>query len=175
MFFAGSRVWVSGRVRAEGLPSDLVTVTGGDAEPLVPALGLVIAAAALAILATRGRLRQVVGALTTVASAAVALVAVTGSGALDDAFDDAVRESTAFTGTNAPAQLEHAPWPWIVVALAIIAAGLGVLTVRCARAWPSMSGRYDAPGAPTTGSVDARRDDGADVWKALDDGHDPTL
>lgn len=175
VFFAGSRVWMSGRVRADGLPSDLVTVTGSAAEPLVPALGLVIGAAALAVLATRGRLRRLVGVLTVVAATAVAVISATDGGALADAFDAAVRQSTAFTGANSPADVDRSLWPWVVRVTAIVAAALGLLTVRCARIWPSMSGRYDAPGTATTHVVDVSRDDGADVWKALDDGQDPTL
>lgn len=173
MFFASSRSWVTGRVRAEGLPSDQVAVSGADALPLVSAMGLVVAAAALAVLATRGVLRRAVGALVVVAAGVAVAVAAAGRDALDDAFTDAVAQSPAFTGANVTSP-HHAAWPWLVVVVGVLAVALGVLTVLSSRAWPTMSGRYDAPTA-TVAAVDPAESDGADVWKALDEGRDPTV
>ena len=45
--------------------------------------------------------------------------------------------------------------------------------VRYAPAWPEMGSRYEAPvGAPATTAEDA--DGNLDLWKAMDEGHDPT-
>jgi uncharacterized membrane protein (TIGR02234 family) len=53
----------------------------------------------------------------------------------------------------------------------IFAAALGVVTTRFASVWPTMGSRYDAP--PVRPSAQAEQDDN-DMWKALDEGRDPT-
>jgi hypothetical protein len=55
-------------------------------------------------------------------------------------------------------------WFWV----GAVAAGLGVVAwvaaVRFVRGWPEMGRRYDTPAdTPPT-----------DLWKAMDQGHDPT-
>ena len=174
IFFASSRTWLSADVRAAGLPSDLVTVTEADAQPLIPALGLVVAAAGLAVLATRGRLRQLVGLLAAAAAIGVVIAVATGSDARHAALNAAIDQSTAFTGANRPNPQEHEWLLWTVVLAALLSFCLGVLTVVAARVWPAMSGRYDAPRASGPAPVEPERADGADLWKALDEGHDPT-
>lgn len=174
MFLAASRTWGSGRVSAEGLPSDAITVTGSEAHPLVAALALVVAAAGLAVLSTRGRLRQGIGVLTVVSAVIILVVVVSGRGGTEDAFTQAVAESTAFTGSNAP-EMNHTWWPWGVAALSVVAAALGGLTIAFGRVWPTMSGRYEAPQATKQPDVDAAEDAGSDVWKAIDEGRDPTV
>ncbi len=175
VFFAASRTWLSANVRAAGLPSDLVTVTEADAQPLIPALGLVIAAAGLAVLATRGRLRQLVGFLVTAAAVGIVIAVATGADTRLAALNASIDQSTAFTGDNRPSPHEHEWLLWTVVLAALLAFGLGVLTMIAARAWPAMSGRYDAPRSSGSVAIEPERADGADLWKALDEGHDPTV
>ena len=176
IFFAASRTWLSATVESKGLPSDLVEVTGTQTQPIIPALGLVIAAAGLAILATRGRLRQIVGALTILAGVTVVIVVLAGGDTRAASLSDAVEQSTAFTGGNTPPTDEHAIWLWTVAPAAVVATALGALAVVAGRSWPSMSRRYEAPGRPRDGRpVDLHRAEGADLWKALDEGEDPTV
>lgn len=176
IFFAASRTWLTATVTSSGLPSDVVDVTGGDAQPIVPALGLVIAAAGLAVLATRGRLRQFVGLLTFVVGVMVVIVVLAGDGTRTSTLTDAIEQSTAFTGDNSPPAKEKVLWPGVVVVAAVAATVLGAITVLAGRSWPSMSGRYEAPGRPSDGRpVDLHRAEGADLWKALDEGEDPTV
>jgi uncharacterized membrane protein (TIGR02234 family) len=167
-FFAASRTWVEATVRAKGLPSDPVTVTGTDAEPLVPALALVVVTAGLAVLAASRRVRWVVGVLLVVVGIGAALLVTTGGSALDDALTDAVRTSTAFTGSNTPDGHHVLVWPVIAAVAFALAALLGVVVVRLAGSWPTMGGRYESPAAKT----DVRTED--DLWAALDEGRDPT-
>ena len=56
-----------------------------------------------------------------------------------------------------------------------------VLALRLVRTWPEMGSRYDAPtgarGSDSTGPAEARTDhptENIDIWKALDEGRDPT-
>jgi uncharacterized membrane protein (TIGR02234 family) len=167
-FFAASRTWIEATVRAKGLPSDDVAVSGTDAVPLVPALALVVVTAGLAVLAASRRVRWVVGVLLVVVGIGAALLVATSGSAVDDALTDAVRTSSAFTGSNAPAGHRVVVWPVIAGVAFALAALLGVVVVRLAGTWPTMGGRYEAP----TAKSDARTED--DLWSAFDEGRDPT-
>ena len=168
-FFAASRTWVEATVRARGLPSDPVTVSGTDAQPLVPALALVVVTGALAVLAASVRVRWVVGVLLVMVGLGAAVLVVTGGSTLDAAFDDAVRTSTAFTGSNTPDAHRVLVWPMLAGASFVLAAALGVVVIRLAGTWPTMGSRYESP---TGQDKDERTED--DLWAALDEGRDPT-
>ncbi len=167
-FFAASRTWVEARVRAEGLPPDPVAVSGTDAQPLVPALALVVITGALAVLAASVRVRWVVGVLIFMVGLGAAILVATGGPALDGAFDDAVQSSTAFTGENAPDARHVVIWPVLAAAAFVLAGLLGLVVVRLAGRWPTMGSRYESP----AGKTDIRTED--DIWAALDEGRDPT-
>ncbi|MGJ9412046.1 Trp biosynthesis-associated membrane protein [Aeromicrobium sp. CF4.19] len=164
---AAGRPWASTRVQAAGVPDDVVTVTGNQAVPLVAALGLVVVTGALAVLATRGRVRRAVGVLVTALGVASAILAATASGATSDALADAISASPSFTGGNVPGGQDLTWWRWATAGCGVLAAALGVLVVMLSPRWPTMGGRYDAPQA-------ARRENDDDLWKALDEGRDPT-
>ncbi len=165
-FFAASRTWIEATVRAKGLPPDTIAVSGTDAQPLVPALALVVVTGALAVLAASMRVRWVVGVLMVVVGLGAAILVATSGSALDEALDDAVRISTAFTGTNAPDGRLVVVWPVLTGASYVLAAGLGLIVVRNAGTWPTMGRRYESPAAPMETEDD--------LWSALDEGRDPT-
>lgn len=169
-FLAASRQWVGATVASDGLPSDTIEVTGSQAIPLVGALALVVVTAALAVLATGGRIRRGVGVITVLAAATGLWVVVTGGGAVDRAFADAVEQSPAFTGGDVPPSSQSLLWPIVAGVAFTIATALGVLTVAVGHRWSAMSRRYEAPAgtAPTQPKTEA------DIWKALDEGRDPT-
>jgi uncharacterized membrane protein (TIGR02234 family) len=168
-FFAASRTWVEATVRAKGLPPDPVAVSGTDAQPLVPALALVVVTGALAVLAASMRVRWIVGVLVAVVGLGAAILVATSGSALDDALGDAVRISTAFTGSNAPDGRYVVVWPVLAGMSFVLAAGLGLLVIRNAGTWPTMGSRYESPAGQTK---DDRTED--DLWSALDEGRDPT-
>lgn len=171
-FLAAGRTWAEADVKAEGLASATVRVTGTDAQPLVSALAIVVVTAALAVLAAGPRLRRVVGALTVLVGVGGAvLVPRSGSGVLDDALRTAAEKSPAYTGPSSIGDTSYSLWYLVAIAAFVAAAGLGVTTVRLARQWPTMSSRYDAPSARPV------RDEAvtdSDMWKAMDRGDDPT-
>ncbi len=169
-FLASSRQWVSATVASDGLPSDTIEITGSQALPLVGALALVVVTAALAVLATGGRVRRGVGVITVLAAAGGLWVVVTGGGSIDSAFADAVEQSPAFTGGDVPASSQSVLWPTVAAAAFAVATALGVLTVAVGHRWSAMSRRYEAP----TGAAPTRPTTEADIWKALDEGRDPT-
>lgn len=170
-FFAAGRTWAESQVVSEGLAPATVSVSGTDAQPLVSALALVVVTAALAILAAGPRLRRVVGVLTILAAGTGAVVVPrSGSDRLSDALTTAAEKSAAYTGPASLTDISHSPWDLVTIAAFVIAVVLGAVTVRLGPKWPTMSSRYDAPAArPATSDLSD-----TDMWKAMDDGHDPT-
>jgi uncharacterized membrane protein (TIGR02234 family) len=170
-FFAAGRTWAEAEVKAEGLAAAKVSVSGSDAQPLVSALALVVVTAALAVLAAGPRLRRVVGGLTMlVAIGGAVAIPFTGGGRLADAVTKAAEASPAYTAPASLHSVSHHPWDLVTVAAFAIAFVLGAVTLRLGPVWPTMSTRYDAPSRrPVTGELSD-----TDLWKAMDDGHDPT-
>lgn len=169
-FFAASRTWAHVRIATDGLPTDSVDVTGADAQPLVSALALVVVTAALAVLAASPRVRRVVGGFTVLIALTAAVVVLLGGSSLDNAVDHAVEASPAFTGTG-DHDFTTSAWKYVTALAFVIAALLGGVTAKLGASWPTMSSRYDAPAARPAAA--APQSD-AEMWKALDEGRDPT-
>ncbi len=173
-FLAATRTWASATVEADGLLPDEVVVTGRDVAPSAAALALVVVASALAVLAASVRVRRVVGVLVVVVSA-VAVVVVLAADVTGSAFAQAVEESTAFTGTNDPDVVVESAWRLVTAGAFVLAALLGAVVAALAGRWPTMGRRYDAPAAHGRADEPAVEDaSAADIWKALDEGRDPT-
>lgn len=169
-FLAAGRTWAHVKVATDGLPSDTVDVTGSDAQPLLSALALVIVTTALAILAASPRVRRVVGVFTVLVALAGAVILLSGGSALDDAVKKAVEASPAYTGAKEP-DFATSAWKYVALLGFLLAAALGAVTARFGPIWPTMSSRYDAPKAHPDPAV---IESDADMWKALDEGRDPT-
>jgi uncharacterized membrane protein (TIGR02234 family) len=180
---AGGRVWVRlAAPRRAPLPDVALALSGRAIEPLVPALGVVGLAGLVALLATRGRGRPIVGGLLAGAGVLLAVRAAGRIAGPDPAAAAAlladagkatgIPAGTAVTAGSTPA------WPVLAVlaGLALLAAGAGAL-LRGHR-WPGMSARYEPPvGAapPAAGPATAGRPAApAAFWDALDRGDDPT-
>lgn len=170
-FFAAGRTWARAEVKAEGLAAAKVAVSGADAQPLVSALAIVVVTAALAVLAAGPRLRRVVGALTMVGATVGAIsVPRSGGGTLDGAVRSAAEKSPAYTGPSSLGDISHSPWDLLTILAFVLAFVLGLVTLRLAAQWPTMSSRYERPSGRDV--RDAPSD--TDMWKALDQGDDPT-
>lgn len=177
---AGGQAWalVTAERRAP-LPPVSADLSGAEAAPLVPAAGLVLLAAAVALLAVRGAGRAVVGLLAAAAGGALlwsGLRALTGG--LDDAGSDLPGLGGATVdGTSADVS---AAWPLLVVLAGLVAVATGALAVLRGRTWPAMGRRYErTDGGPAAQGAPAARprtdeDRAVDAWKALDRGEDPT-
>jgi uncharacterized membrane protein (TIGR02234 family) len=165
--FAATRVWASATVRTPGLPTDEVSVSGIDAAPILAGLAVVIVAAALAIVAAGGWLRQLIGLLVATVAGFAALRALTldaGGAALRRALSD----SPAYIGGASPSA-SGAAWPWIAACAFAVACVLGVVAAVRGRGWPRMSARYERRAPAEVEPIDE-----ADVWRAQDQGRDPT-
>ncbi|MGV9305150.1 MULTISPECIES: Trp biosynthesis-associated membrane protein [unclassified Nonomuraea] len=160
---AAGRVWTTVTYGA-GAPVEL---TGGELAPAAQPLALAGLAAVVALFATRGVWRRVVGAVLALCGLGVALsawVATAGSAALELA----ARRNPVGAATQDAVAIAHTAWPYVAVAGGVLLCAGGVLAVLRATGWAGMSARYDRPG-PAAGPRDDRS-----LWEAIDRGDDPT-
>lgn len=173
--FAVTRSWASATVRTPGVPIDQVETTGADAAPVLVALAIVVIAAGLAVVASGGWFRQVVG-LTIAAVAAWAALRALSVDVAGAPMARALVDSPANLGAAHPVAQVSA-WPVVTGVAFLIAAVLGIAVLLFGRQWPRMASRYDRPAAtPELHTREQLTDtDDVDLWRALDDGRDPTL
>jgi Tryptophan-associated transmembrane protein (Trp_oprn_chp) len=149
VLLASSRVWGEVSVpRPAPLGPMLTKRTGSDFASWLPALGAVGLAGAGALVATRGIVRLVVGAVLLVSGVGVVAVALPPLGSGASAF-----------------------WPVLASLCGLVVAGAGVLALAAGRAWPAMGARYERPAQKAAARKPASQ---AELWDALDRGEDPT-
>ena len=172
---AGGQSWARVTVdRSPPLPPVTGVLNGADAAPLVPATGLVLLAAAVALLAVRGAGRVVVGLLMAVAGG---VLAWSGLRALTGGLDAAAADLPGGGGArNAAATVDLAAgWPVLAVVAGLLGVAVGLLVVLRGRSWPGMGRRYERPGSPAAPARPQTDEDRAQAaWRALDRGEDPT-
>ena len=174
---AGGQAWA--RVTAEReppLPPVSGVLSGADAAPLVPAAGLVLLAAAVALLAVRGPGRAVVGLLM---AAAGGVLAWSGVRALAGGLSDATTGLPGLGRAGGRVVVDlTAVWPLLAVVAGLLGIGAGLLAVLRGGTWPAMGRRYERAGTPAAPAPAARPQTDEDraqaAWKALDRGDDPT-
>lgn len=159
---SSGRSWAAATARTAGLPSAQVDVTGSDVVPLVAALGPVILAGAVAVVATRGLARRICGVLVALAGAAAAVQTLAAGPAAAAALRDQLVGGVA-------ASAVPTPWRWICLLGAVLAVVFGAWVAWRAERWPAMGSRYEAPSARAESA-----DEHTDLWRALDRGEDPT-
>jgi uncharacterized membrane protein (TIGR02234 family) len=167
---AGSRDWS----RASGTSGGVdvaAAVKGSDAAPLVLALALVALAAWGVVLVVRTRARQVVAVLGALAAAGALAATVV---AVGEARDDAVAALLAKGAAEAATSASLTGWCFAAAAGALLALAGFVVTVVAAPGWPQMGTRYDAPSARADAEPDRPASE-QELWRALDDGRDPSV
>ena len=170
--------------RQAPLPPTAEVLSGGQAAPLVGACGLLLLAAALAVIAVRGAGRVVVGLLVALAGGVLAWSGLRGlTGRLGVDLAD-VTGTVALGGAQVSTDAA-VTWPLLALLAGLLGVLAGALVVVRGRGWPGMSRRYErtpvATGAPPA-PAPARRtrpespeDRHQAAWKALDRGDDPTV
>lgn len=149
-----------------------LAVTGRTVDAASTALALVALAGVVAVLATRGVARRIVGGVLVLAGAGLVWRALAASSAIGAGRARSLlahsRRSVDLTGLH-PSVTTHAAWPalTVVCGLLVLVAG-GLVAWRGAR-WQAMSGRYDAPDRAQESARTATT-----MWTALDRGEDPT-
>ncbi len=176
---AGNQAWVSLDDQGSGDAAFASSLSaGGDlTAPPVTATALVLLATWGVVLVTRGRPRRGVAWLGLVAALAVLGLALAAwVGQPGDVADD-LRPYDVAVGRTL--------WAHLGVLAGLGAVVTSVLAVRGVRSWPEMGSRYDAPtGGPAAaagaaagagaGGVPPEEQSSIDLWKALDEGRDPT-
>jgi uncharacterized membrane protein (TIGR02234 family) len=161
---AGSKPWAAPDGQAG---TTLVDKTGGHV-PLASAIGLVGLATWGVLLVTRGRVRRVVAALGVVAAVGLVATAVVGrSSSLDSA-----RSATVDLGRT-PSGAHTTAWWYLGLVAALLALAAAFLAIRFVPSWPEMGSRYDAPASRAEADDPAQMED-VDLWRAIDQGRDPT-
>lgn len=152
---------------SRGTGSGLVTF---DAHlPAVTALGLVVLASWGVVLVTRGRVRRAVAGLGILAGAAAIVALVLAWSAVPDQ----LRDELAAVGVT-DVDIQHTAWFWAAAVGVVGAVLTTALAVAWAPQWPEMGTRYDAPGAAAPLAKAPEDQSSLDLWKALDEGRDPT-
>jgi uncharacterized membrane protein (TIGR02234 family) len=164
------RAWQTVTVsRARPFTDEVVDVSGRTLEPAVAALGVVALAGVVAVLATRGVARRLVGMALAGAALAMAWPAVAGlrtvSAQRARSLVSDARTAAGLDPAHPPQVAAHLVWPVLTVlcALAVLAGGIAV--ALWGDGWLVMSARYEAPAPQPTHAT---------LWSDLDRGHDPT-
>jgi len=172
---AGNRAWAQGHGQAADRLAGMPLADEAGKVPAAGALALVVLACWGVVLVTRRRVRRAVAALGVVASAGVLVTVVTGwSSSVDSLRHDLSQVGPVGT-------VDHTPWIWIAAVAALASLVATALAVRWAPGWPEMGSRYDAPSGAGAGSsaepgppTDPAEQSSLDLWKAMDEGRDPT-
>jgi uncharacterized membrane protein (TIGR02234 family) len=180
VLLASGRAWARVAVAIPDAPQapQIAALSGRTLAPLVAALGVAVLAAAVALVATRGMWRVVVGALIAVAGALII-----GTTALLSATD--VRSSSALQSRIGSAALhdsritvELRAWRHVAAAGGLVIVAAGLFTAARGRTWAEMGRRFDAPTAvvaeaPVTPDAPDQPTD-LELWEQLERGEDPT-
>jgi uncharacterized membrane protein (TIGR02234 family) len=175
-------------------------VTGRTLQPGVTGLAVVALAGVLAVLATRGVTRRVIGAVLTLAGAGMVWWSLTGLSAVSATRGRqlvADARTAAGLGTASATNVTvHPAWVLLAALGGLLVAAGGVTTAARGGRWRAMSARYESPVATTSvapgpspgdaiqtgpgvaietgpGEVARARADLA-LWHQLDRGEDPT-
>lgn len=172
---AGGQTWATATVtRQAPLPPVTEELTGSELAPLVPACGLLLLAAAVAVVAARGRGRQVVGLLACLGGGTLlwsGLRALLDDPGLADLSDATAGAATALSISRSAA------WPVLAVVAGVLGCAAGALAVLHGAGWQGMGRRYErepAAGTAPPTAARTREDQALDAWRALDRGEDPT-
>lgn len=171
-------------IRSKPFRPDVLEAIGRTIDAAPTALGLVGLAGVVAVLATRGLPRRIVGVLVLLAGAATVWRSITALPAVSAArAASIVRDKhplVANTAVVARHITTHPQWGALSIAGGIAMIIAGALLATRGAGWGAMSARYEAPvGDRSTAPSDedddrARARAQATLWTALERGHDPT-
>lgn len=167
---AGNQTWASldETSTADAVFASASTAARDATAPPVTALALVLLATWGVVLVSRGRARRAVTWLGLLAAVGVAGFAAAAWLTTPDAL---------VAGSAPDQQTSRTIWSYIGVLAGVAAVAASVLATRSVRHWPEMGRRYDAPGdgsAPTAADVPMEEQTNLDLWRAIDEGRDPT-
>ena len=174
-----TRTWQSARlVRPRPLADTTVHLSGRTLDGGPTALAVVALAGVVAVLATRGWARRVVGAVLVVTG--VVLIWRSARWFATVSLARAVQGASHLQGVSAvdphSRVTVQSSWPALSVLAGVLVLLAGALVVWRGGTWRGLGGRYAAP-TPSGSAVDAdveRTRADLSLWRALDRGEDPT-
>ncbi len=172
-----SQTWFVARGDAAGLDVR-VSVSGSDAAPLALAAALLALASWGVVLVSRSAGRRVASGIGLLAALGVLAVVI----ALWAGAEDAAADALADRGASSVEELGRRAWYWVTGLAAAVQVVALAAAFRLAPTWPTMSSRYDAPtpaatpasNPAATAPIEETETDELTLWKALDEGRDPT-
>ena len=159
--------------RPAPLHDDVLHVSGRTVDAAPTAFALVALAGVVAVLATRGVLRRIVGAVLVLSGLGLVWRALAAAGPVGTSRARtlvAAHHSTVDVSTVVPHVVTHPLWPALTVACGALVAASGALAAWRGHRWVVMSARYEAALPAETDPAKAA----ASLWTALDRGEDPT-
>lgn len=166
---AGNRTWAEADSGAARDVSSLALSVDAGKMPAATAMALVLLACWGVVLVTRGRVRRAVAALGVLAALGALASVVMGWTSVVDA----LRNDLASVGVTG-VEIGHTGWFWAAAVGAVVALASSVAAVVLVPGWPEMGSRYDAPGAAPPPTPDPEDQSSLDLWRAMDEGRDPT-
>jgi uncharacterized membrane protein (TIGR02234 family) len=169
------RTWQVVRTpRARPLPDDLLNLSGRTVDSASTALALVALAGVVAVLATRGLPRRIVGAVLALAGVGLVWRSLASGGAVSSSRARSLVEEHHKTVTVdagvVPHVAVHEIWPVLSLICGVLVVAAGALIAARGHRWQGMSARYEAQPAREDNPTKAA----AALWSALDRGEDPT-
>lgn len=158
------------------LTDAVVHLTGRDLEAAISGFGFIALAGVVALAASRGLGRRLVGAALAVSGVVTIWFTVLALRPVSPAHARASVPSGVGIDAGSRAHVAvTASWPVLSLVGGVLVLLAGLLTVVFAGRWSEMAARYDAPTAASR-SVDAKDAIPSDLslWSALDRGDDPT-
>lgn len=173
-----TRHWQSAVLpRQRPLADDVLQLTGRTTDASPTAFALVALAGVVAVLATRGLPRRLVGAVLGVAGLGLAWRSLAGLRALGAdrvrTLDAATHSGVGVEPSVVPQVTVHPLWPWLSAVSGLLVAVAGLLVAARGQAWAGLSGRYETTRAEPAEHPVPQPGDVA-LWNALDRGDDPT-
>jgi uncharacterized membrane protein (TIGR02234 family) len=164
---ASAKPWIGVTASKGAADASMTAIDTGTRFPLASAVSLVLLASWGVLLVTRGVVRRGFALFAALASVGLVATVVAAYVTLPDQARDTTRDliSRGTTDTG------FSGWFWTAAVAAVLAVVPAVLAVRLVGSWPEMGSRYDAPGA---GEVEQEPETEQELWKALDEGRDPT-
>ncbi|WP_375503405.1 Trp biosynthesis-associated membrane protein [uncultured Jatrophihabitans sp.] len=161
--------------------ADVLQVSGRTVDPASTALALVALAGVVAVLATRGIARRLVGAVIGLAGGGLVWRASESFGAIGIGRARrlvADRHRTVGDAAAPPHIDVHVVWPVLVAVCGVLVLLAGLLITWRGHRWGAMSTRYEnrslAADAARARAEENPQKAAASLWTALDRGEDPT-
>jgi uncharacterized membrane protein (TIGR02234 family) len=153
---------------------DVLQLSGRTVDAAPTALALVALAGVIAVIATRGWARRLVGAVVAVAGVLLVWRSLDGLSAVSQERARAFvadKHSAVELGSVARIAV-HGAWAWLSAVCGVVIVGAGLLTVWRGQKWRAMGAKYER--AAAVDDEQARQRANASLWTALERGEDPT-